>query len=101
MTPNETIELALMMAELELDGIKTHIDLKRNCHLKGTDIEKKVKRALSGVRSARDLHRASQGSKQWTLTTRGGSNRHPELDWDFNIRKKNWQCVCEKALTTS
>lgn len=86
------IEARLMAAELELDGLKTHITMRKEaCSLYGTDYDKKIRRALTAVRSARDLFRIENGSKQWTLTTRGGSNRHAELPWHLPVRPA-WKC---------
>ena len=90
-------EKKLMHAELELDGLNTHMNTKVGCHLHDTDINDKVNEALQEVRGVIALIRNDMQDRQWTLTTRGGSNRHPELPWDFNIRKKDWICVCEKA----
>lgn len=90
------LEARLMEAELLLDGLKSHSTMrKESCALYDTDILDHITRpALTAVRGARDILRNDIGSKQWTLTTRGGSNRHKELPWDFNIRRKAWKCPC-------
>jgi len=77
------IETALMLAELELDGLKTHTTmLKERCLLYNTPYDRKVRRALSAVRSARDILRHDVGTKQMSITTRGGANRHGR--WEAN-----------------
>lgn len=93
------IEAGLMTAELELDGIKTHITMrKENCPLYETQYDLKVRKALSAVRSARDLFRNAVGTKQWTLTTRGGSNRHGL--WHCQVIR-NWNCpFCHEETLT-
>lgn len=85
------VERGLMIAELHLDGIKTHITMrKQKCPLYKTPFDFKIREALSGIRSSRDIFRNDIGSKQWTLTTRGKSaNRHGL--WDMNT-KASFQC---------
>jgi len=87
------IERALMIAELELDGLKTHTTMKKEkCRIYNTVFDKKIRRALSAVRSARDILRFDVGEKQMTITTRGGSNRHGR--WDANPRSSFTQFPC-------
>lgn len=86
-------ERSLMIAELELDGIKTHIDLAKNCILKNTPYERKIKKALSEIRSARDKLRNDIGSKQLTITTRAKSIRRPNQTWDCTPKRAyGWTC---------
>lgn len=87
------IEHQLMLAELHLDGIKTHITIRKDkCPLYNTAYDHKVRIALSAVRSARDIFRNDTGYKQRTITTRGGSaNRHGL--WDCTPKKPiGWTC---------
>ena len=72
------IERKLMIAELNLDGLKTHTTMrKEKCVLYNTPYDKKIRLALSAVRSARDMLRNDSKQKQRTLTTRSNSaNRH-------------------------
>lgn len=91
-------ERKLMRAERHLDGINTHINNNpKTCPLHGTDIHDKINDALQSVRGLIMILRNDTGDRQWTVTTRGGSNRHPELEWHFNIPgpKKGWKCICQ------
>jgi len=85
------IEKQIMIIELELDGIKTHITMrKEKCPLYNTPFDLKVRRALSACRSARDVLRNDMKSKQWTITTRSPkANRHGL--WDCNP-KASFKC---------
>ena len=81
------IEKQLMIAELELDGLKTHTTMvKERCPLYNTPVDKKIRRALSAIRSARDVLRNDMGSKQWSITTRGnkGSSANRHSLWSCN-----------------
>ena len=80
------IERMLMIAELELDGLKTHTTMvKEKCPLYNTPVDMKVRKALSAIRSARDVLRNDMGSKQRTITTVGN------IDYDAN-RDHLWEC---------
>lgn len=81
----------LRSPELELDGIKTHITMRKElCPFYESAFDIKVRTALSAIRSARDLFRIVIGSKQWTLTTRSKSaNRHGL--WHMQVIR-NWNC---------
>lgn len=85
----ERIDKQHRILELELDGICTHIDTATDCPLKGTDFHKKLNMARLAIRSARDVFRIDSGTKQWTLTTRGGTNRHGL--WHMQVIR-NWKC---------
>jgi len=81
------IEKQLMIAELHLDGLKTHTTMrKEKCPLYNTNSDKKIRIALSAIRGARDVLRNDMKSRQWTITTRGkigaDSNRHSL--WECN-----------------
>ena len=80
-----------MIAELQLDGLKTHTTMrKEKCPLYNTPYDKKIRFALSAIRSARDILRNDNNGKQWSLTTRGKKmNRHGL--WDMNTQP-NWKC---------
>lgn len=53
---------------------------------------KRIGRALSAVRSARDILRNDTGTRQWTLTTRSKRyNRHGL--WHMKCIPE-WQCDC-------
>jgi hypothetical protein len=88
------IERALMLAELHLDGLKTHTTIKKEkCAIYNTPYDHKVRIALSAVRSARDILRNDIGHKQRTITTRGGpANRHGL--WECTPKKTTggWKC---------
>jgi len=101
------IERGLMIAELELDGIKTHITMrKERCRLYNTPFDKKVRKALSAIRGTRDKFRNDIGSKQWTLTTRGPTNL-PKNKGTANRHglwvcrsKTDWKCpFCQQQDT--
>lgn len=88
------IEKHIMIAELILDGLYTHNNFK---HCMNPIHAKRIARALSNIRSARDLFRHDTGTRQWTLTTRSKRfNRHglwhmyclPEWRCDCNGKKK-------------
>lgn len=92
MIRNDIIERKLMVAELELDGLKTHTTMrKEQCPIYDSPYDHKVRKALSEIRGARDILRIDTHSKQWTITTRSKqANRHGL--WDFQYRKPFWQC---------
>lgn len=92
------IEGRLMEAELRLDGVKTHITMrKEKCPLYNTDFDFKIREALTAVRSLRDHLRIIAGSKQWTLTTRGGANRHGL--WHCQVIR-DWNCpFCHENMS--
>lgn len=89
-----------MIAELHLDGLKTHTTMrKEKCPLYNSNYDKKVRKALSAVRGARDIFRNDMKTKQWTLTTRGNTgtkaNRHGL--WFCHVIPE-WRCeFCHKT----
>lgn len=93
----EAVDRGHRINELELDSICTHIENAEACPLKGTSFHKKCRDALNAIRSARDIFRNDHKAKQWTLTTRGGTNRHGL--WHCQV-VRNWKCPhCHRKKT--
>lgn len=78
----QKIELKLMEAELHLDGMNTHVAMKKCLPI---EYRKKLQIALNAIRSARDTLRNDTKSRQWTITTRG------KLNHVYN-RHNLWEC---------
>lgn len=84
----EKIELKIMEAELILDGLFTHNNFR---HCMNPIHAKRISKALSAIKSARDTLRNDTVSKQWTLTTRSKRfNRHGL--WEMKVRT-DWRCI--------
>jgi hypothetical protein len=87
-----------MEAELILDGLFTHNNFK-GCM--NPIHAKRIGKALSAVKSARDILRNDMKSKQPTLTTRGSikSNFNRHHLWECNAVPE-WQCDCDKPFNS-
>lgn len=92
----QKIEERIIEAELLLDGLFTHANFHPGCM---REIHRKrIGKALSAVRSARDILRNDTRSKQWTITTRGKKfNRHGL--WVCNAIPE-WKCDCGLPFKT-
>ena len=96
----EQIERRLIVAELLLDGLFTHANFKPGCmrpiH------HKRIGKALSAIRGARDILRHDAHSRQWTLTTTGGAGAvgfNRGKAWICNAVPE-WKCDCNLPFKT-
>jgi hypothetical protein len=85
-----------MEAELLLDGLATHNNF---FHCMNPVHAERIKRALSAVRSARDILRNDAKGRQLTLYTRGKKLNRKGVGWYFNVQRADWKCGCNKPFT--
>ena len=90
----DLIERRIMEVELILDGLATHDNFM---HCMNPIHSKRIKRALSAIRSARDLFRNDIASRQLTLPTRSKQLNRSGVNWHYGA-KSELQCDCKQKL---